>query len=276
MQFETHFPPAPMNELVDCFLYFKGYTPQHSMERVVPDGASYLIFELDNMPRYVIDNEDHEKRTLYTKVWYSGMHTNYIGINAQPDSEMFVFKFRSGGALPFLHQPVAGYNNQVVAAEEIFGEAIFELRDQLLAGTDYEAKRNVGEQWLLDRINAEFQPPEYILATTQAIRQNPGLEFNSVARLIEESGVSTNYFNQQFKKFVGLTPKQLQRIYRFNEILALVQKEDQVEWTQIALGCGYYDQAHFIKEFKTFCGINPSQFIANYKETDLVNFFPLD
>jgi len=249
--------------------------PEQSLEKVVPDGSVYLIFELDGMPRFEIDSRTL-KKSERTRAWISGMQTNYITISALPDSEMFVIKFKPYGAFPSFNCRLSELNNRVVDAEKIFGESVFELRDKLLKTSTYMDKIGLVEAWLSSRFNQKNYPKDFIVSACNKMKNDPSLEFNSIAGLISEAKVSKKHFVSLFKKYVGLTPKQLQRIFRFNEILSSIQKEDKVRWVQIALNCGYYDQAHFIKEFKEFCGTNPSKFIIDYKDLERVNFFPLD
>ncbi len=81
---------------------------------------------------------------------------------------------------------------------------------------------------------------------------------------------------EQFKKFCGLTPKVLHRIFRFNDILQQIQNKQNISWSQVAYLSGYSDQSHFIKEFKEFSGFNPNEFIDRAFNEGEPNFFPLD
>ena len=274
--FQTRIPDSFLKDYVQQFIYFKGYTPDHSIQRVVPDGSLYLIFELDGMPRYIIDNETLEKKTKRTRAWISGMHKNYITISALPDSEMYVIQFKAQGLFPFIQQKVDALSDKVVKPEAYFGEEVYTFRKALLSEDTPEGKFRLGETWLSQLFSPAHLPKTEVLQVLEKIQSDPGLELNTITSLIQETGLSKKHFSSLFKKYIGLSPKQYQRVIRFNEILLSIQQKEQVEWTQIALSCGYYDQAHFIKEFKLFCGINPSEFITNYKNYPSTNFFPLD
>ncbi len=276
MLIESHVPSHPLNGFIEVIIYFKGYTPEHSLEKVVPDGSSYLLIELDGMPRHTFDTVTGEKKGEFTKAWISGMHTDYLTISALPDSEMLAVKFKPYGAFPFLKSPISEFNNLVIGAEGALGESVFEFRSSLMKTPTYEGKMSLCEEWLLARFDEENSPDDFVVSACNTMQQDSKLEFNSIAEMISKAGISKKHFINQFKKYVGLTPKQLQRVFRFNDILQCISKEDNIGWTQIALSCGYYDQAHFIKEFKSFCGINPSKFISDYKTTERMNFFPLD
>ena len=69
-------------------------------------------------------------------------------------------------------------------------------------------------------------------------------------------------FIQIFRDEVGLTPKLLCRVLRFQEVINTIEKRDAVDWVDIALSCGYFDQAHFIHDFRSFAGITPTGYQA--------------
>ncbi|MEQ9264562.1 MAG: AraC family transcriptional regulator [Balneolaceae bacterium] len=275
MFIENPKPGPPIDTFVDCFIYFKGYMPQHSIERVVPDGHVYLIFELDDLPRHTYNNETLEKNFDFTKCWLSGLQKNYISISALPDSEMFVIRFKPGGAIPYLHRPLDEVSNSVIPAEELFGDSIFQFRDQLLAAETPADKYAAAERFLSARFDPDYVPDESVYKVIDSITCNPEFFETNMLELIKDSGFSKKHFIDLFRKVVGVTPKYFQRILRFNCILPKVQQEEDISWPQISAECGFYDQAHFIKEFKTFSGFNPGAFLTEQKGHGEVNFFPI-
>jgi AraC-like DNA-binding protein len=83
----------------------------------------------------------------------------------------------------------------------------------------------------------------------------------SVAEVTECVGLSARRFIELFRNQVGLAPKVFCRIRRFQKVLRTVEKQGDVDWTAVALSCGYFDQAHFIHDFRAFSGINPSTYL---------------
>jgi AraC-like DNA-binding protein len=77
-----------------------------------------------------------------------------------------------------------------------------------------------------------------------------------------EIGLSPRRFIEVFKQQVGLTPKLFCRVRRFQRVLRRIYRREEVEWADLALSCGYFDQAHFIHDFKAFSGINPTAYVA--------------
>ncbi len=275
MIFEMPRPSDELSKFVDCFIYFKGYMPEHSVERVVPDGHVYLIFELDNLPRYTYDNETLEPNRHFAKCWLSGLQKNYISISALPDSEMFVIKFKPGGAIPYLHKALDEVSNSVVPAEQVFGEEILELREKLYRVETPAEKYELAEQYLSDRFDTDYLPDESIFKAIDRIKCDPEFMDTSMMQIIKESGFSKKHFIDLFKKSVGVTPKYFQRILRFNCIIPKVQQEEEISWPQISGECGFYDQAHFIREFRKFSGYNPKSFLTEQQGHGEVNFFPV-
>ena len=75
-------------------------------------------------------------------------------------------------------------------------------------------------------------------------------------------GLSAKRFIERFKIEVGLTPKRYCRVRRFQRALALANRGRRVDWTGVALDCGYFDQAHFIHDFRSFAGLTPTEYLA--------------
>jgi AraC-like DNA-binding protein len=71
-------------------------------------------------------------------------------------------------------------------------------------------------------------------------------------------GLSAKRFIERFEREVGVTPKRYCRIRRFQHALTLSHHDRRVDWTRVAMDCGYFDQAHFIHDFRSFSGITPT------------------
>ena len=272
MQFTPHPLTPPTDQFLASIFHFKDFTPDHSIERVVPTGHVFIVFELDGFPRNTYDNESLKPTATFSNVWVTGMHRNYISVSAHQKSEMLVIQFKPYGAYPFVHFPIEQLNEEVLPAEDVFGQEIVALREKIVALESPSEKFESVEQWLRDRLDVDKKPPEELLSALEQLSSQPVAKFNQV---IEEYPHTKKHLIDQCKKYIGLTPKYFQRILRFNEILQLIQKKESVSWAQIAYQCGYADQSHFIKEFKHFSGFNPSGFIKQFSQ-DEKNFFPLD
>lgn len=273
MQFNTHALSPDLNNHIESIFHIKDFMPDHSKERVVPTGHLFLIFEFDGFTRHVYDNETLALKGAYTKAWVSGMHRNYMTISAHQKSEMLVVQFKPHGAFPFLHVPLSELNEKVVLAEKLFGESISAVHKQILEADSQKEKFERIEEWLLGLFSANESAPSGLIDILENLTKAPSANFS---KLIEAYPNSQKHLIDQFKKYVGLTPKYFHRIQRFNEILKKIQGEETIQWSDIAYQCGFADQSHFIKEFKHFSGFNPKQYIEDDIQNEANNFFPLD
>ncbi|WP_298512663.1 AraC family transcriptional regulator [uncultured Kordia sp.] len=274
MIFENHILEKPLADYIESIFYFKGFTPDHSIERVVPTGHLFIIFELDGFERNTFNNETLQPNGNYKNVWISGMHKNHLTISAHQDSEMFVIQFKTSGAYPFLKIPIHEVNNKVIDGQEFFGDDILDLRTQILEETEITGKFTKAENWLLSKLDTKKTAPTEALHVLSQLQTKPVSEANEI---VSSYPNSQKHLINQFKKYFGLTPKVFHRIYRFNEILKQIHNKEDLKWSQIAYEFGYADQSHFIKEFKEFSGFNPQEFInSDFHKDDETNFFPID
>lgn len=271
MIFEQHVPGEKF-PYVQSFIYYKGFQPEHHIERVVPDGSIYLIFELDGFTRQVFDNDSLEAKAEYTECWLSGAQTEYLSISAHKNSEMFVIQFKPGGASRLLGADVSAHTNQVIAAQEILGEELGVLREALLGANSPSDTFTLAETYLEEHCREADGIDGIVAKLVVAIQDN---SMGKLKDLIADAGYSQKQLIHHMKQRVGLTPKAFQRIVRFNEILPKIMAKQSVTWNTISVECDYFDQSHFIKEFKRFCGYSPKQFLKEQKDHEAANFFPL-
>lgn len=273
MIFNNRIPAPPLDSHIESIFHYKDFVPDHSIERVVPTGHLFLIFELDGIPRNTFDNETQKPKETLTKAWISGMQTGCITISAHEQSEMLVIQFKPAGAYPFLQVPVSKLNDKILSAEEIVGEEILTLRENLLYKKTPDEKLELADRWLKSRFDEAKEPPNELLMVLSGLQKEP---VSHLSRIVEKYPNTQKHLIDQFKKYVGLTPKIYQRILRFNEILQKIRDKQQITWAEVAYQCGYSDQSHFIKEFNHFSGFNPQEFIDREFNQDEPNFFPLD
>lgn len=271
MEFQIHIPKAPLSDYIGSLTYFKGYDPEHTIEKLMPDGKVNIIIELDEYDRYTFDHDTFEKKKKCIRAWVSGMHQSLIAFSSLRKSSLFVIQFKAGGSFPFLHTPLHAITNLVVDAELILGKSIFELREKLMEAPSISEKFQITEQWLIKRAHYAPLPESVVQYTVNAIEKNPTQIV--LKEIAEKTGYSHKQFIHIFKKQVGLTPKFYQRIIRFNKALEEINRQQAIEWPRISLDCGFYDQAHFINEFKKFSGFNPSEYLK--EKGEMLHYVPV-
>jgi len=275
MDYLPHIPESsPIAPAVELMFHLDGYLPGHSRERLVPDGRMHLVIELDGRPRYIYHNVTGEARQTCQGAWLSGVHSNYILIgDTDSESRLLAIQFAPGGSMPFTHRSAAEFCDAVVPAETVFGNGVLALREDLLSLDDPMAKLSAAEAWLVDCFEAEFLTPDYLQSVLNRLQESPGT-IRLTELVAEQSTVSYKHFIDRFRRQVGPGPKGLQRILRFTSVFERLQSQKSVNWAELSLEFGFSDQAHFIREFRTFSGYRPEEFQG--MGHDRVNFFPDD
>ena len=174
---------------------------------------------------------------------------------------MLGVRFWPGGAYPFLLLPQNEIADRVIALDAIWGAVARELQSRIAdSATATESVRQV-ETILIARLNHFRRHDEAIFKAIASIfRAGGSLPVESIA---SNMGIGLRRLDRQFNTRVGLPPKMLCRIVRLQRVLRMLeQRENGQDFVQIALDCGYYDQSHFIKEFKAFAGKGPTSYFA--------------
>ena len=270
MKYYPYVPTAPLSEFVEIVFHLSGYMPELPHERLVPDGSCSLVIELDHQERWIVDNETMQPIQSCRRSWLSGPHEHFLTISALPNSELVAIRFKPGGLYPFVSQSIDSVKNTVVPAISYFGNSIYQLRKSLLDLDNQEVVHSI-PGWLESQLNLESKIPESVTKTLDKLIENPAI--STISTVVKESELSRKHLNDLFRKYVGLSPKRFQRILRFNRALAKIQNDQKLLWKEISLDCGYSDQAHFIHDFKQFCGMNPTEFLE--LSTNRANFFPI-
>jgi AraC-like DNA-binding protein len=267
-----HIPLPPLSKFVDLFWFYDGYSPgPHSKERLMPDGSIELVINLKQDEARIYRREDMDKYARLPGAVLCGPHSSFFVIDTAQQASVIGIHFKPGGAFPFFKMPASELHNLHVSLEELWGREAGLLRERLLEAPTPEKKIHVLEQCLLAQA---FKPLERHRAVDCAL----GLFRNihtapAIADLAHHIGISSRRFIQLFSNEVGLTPKLFARVRRFQQVLQQIRSGAEFCWADMAASCGYFDQAHFIHDFKEFSGINPTTYVT--QKIDHLNHVPI-
>lgn len=271
MRSYTKIPAPPLSEFVDLLWLYEGYRQPHQKERLLPDGSMELVVNLnEDIVRVYHGRDSLQVRTLRGAVLV-GAHSEFFVIDTAEQHTVAGVHFRPGGAFPFLDPPASELRNTLVSLDDLWSRLAGRLRERLLEAATPQAKLHVLEETLLARAAERLERHP---AVAFALHEFQGLPHTrTIAAVTGQIGLSPKRFIQVFSAEVGLTPKLFCRVRRFQRVLRLIGKRRPVEWAAVAADCGYFDQAHFIRDFRAFSGINPSAYIAQH--TEHLNHVPM-
>lgn len=264
-------PRPPLDRFVEALWLWDGYVQPHAKERILPDGSMQIVVNLteDRIPLY--DAATGEQRTATRGVLLCGPRTAYSVIDTSSQLAVFGFHFRPGGMLPFLRMPLDELHDREVGLDDLWGRVADELRQRLLEASTPAAKFVAAEQYLVERAVRGFERHR---AVAFALGQLCAAPERSITEVCDETGLSSRRFIELFRQQIGVTPKAFARVLRFQRAVRTIGGAGpELDWAGLAAECGYYDQAHFIHDFRGFSGMTPVEYAA--ARTEHLNHVPL-
>lgn len=226
----------------------------------MPDGSATLIINLaeDEVRGYIGSNDDQLVR--HPGAVLVGAGSRYSVIDSQEQRAVMGVAFRPGGTWPFFDPAADELRNQDTPLQDIWRCGGASLRERVLSGATPLARIGILERELLAQsIRPLERRPEIDLALASLIRTHGNIAITEVS---EQTGMNMRSLSRAFTVEVGLTPKLFARIKRFERMLALICNGKPIEWRDIALECGYFDQSHLIRDCKLISGCSPVELLS--------------
>ncbi|MFD1982971.1 helix-turn-helix domain-containing protein [Mesorhizobium newzealandense] len=159
------------------------------------------------------------------------------------------------GARRFFRRPMSELTDSMVVLDDVLGAEGMALRERLGNAPDWAARFDIAEAFVAARLeNAAETPLEIAWAYDRIITSGGRTRISSLA---ERLGWSRKHLASGFSNAIGIGPKTLSRIVRFNRALGL-SRQPTADWADIAADCGYADQAHLVREFRVLAGETPT------------------
>lgn len=259
MRYQTALPSPFLSQLVDQYWSVETDLQIRTIhtELVVPDGTSQLIFHYGNP----FLRQEKTRFTPQPELLLCGPETTAASVSAPAGSGMIGVVFKPAGLAPFFRLPIGLLTSQQLALHELIGREADELLDRLSAAQAFHSRIRVIESFLGHRLHIPCRFSWGISwEGAKRIAARPSSE--CLSSLAGDMGISRRSLERLFQNHIGLSPKRYLRICRFQKALAVLNSEAAPNLSQLALDCGYYDQAHLCNDFKKFCGLSPGAFIC--------------
>ena len=169
--------------------------------------------------------------------------------------------FKPGGALPFVAVPADELHNHVVSLDALWGPVMSSIEARLWEARTPEQRLQILEDVLRARMSHSRARHSAVVYAVSAIDRSHGTR--PIADIAQRIGLSTRRFLDVFRSEVGLSPKAFSRMRRFAAVLTTIDGMTNIDWTEVALSCGYFDQAHFNHDFRAFSGVSPSEYLRH-------------
>lgn len=253
-------PAGFLSEFVAHF--WEKYNPTdqkiaYEREQVLPENYLNLTFSLGSP--YFRSLEENGPFAALNSPQLEGLHTGHNFYKHQADNHIFGIKFLPGGLYPFVELDFAELVNVSLDMTQLFGPEINFLVEELYHLPHFEARVERMEQFLQNKLHQARLPKFHFIqsGTHLLAQQNAEVDVASTA-----AQLNSNYktLSRGFHEVIGISPKHFARIQRFEKALELLVAKPEWNCTEIGYHLGYYDQAHFIREFKNFALETPTAY----------------
>ena len=277
--------PRLRDYVLGCFAS-QGFLPRPLHERHLPALEVALVLNFA-APHRIIDPSDPKRRTEHRNAWIVALQHRHQIREAFGARDFMVIRLTPVGAQMLLGMPMDLLTDRILALEDVDSRFSRLLTGHAEAAHDWAARFDIVENIIAERLASAPPPPAGLLHSWRMLQESPN--HVDLARLSEDFGCSRRHLIAQFHKYFGMAPKTIARISRFHLAVAAVHRvgwrdplsyaegkpyldyqavgtvrtanQRAIRWTDLALTCGYYDQPHFINEFRSFSGLSPLEFL---------------
>ena len=258
MNYQVYHPSTGLESFVKCFWTLEDEAHATIVpQRVVPDGCMEMIIHYGDLYRQFLEDGT---TVIQPRSFIFGQITNYIEIAPTGKSGIAAARFLPEGLAPFLNIPVASLENKAVELTHLFGEKAKLLELKVISSTDNNERIQCIEQFLLDQLGQPHRIDNITKSCVDAIVHSHGQL--GMIELADKVNSHRRRIERKFSAAVGMSPKQLSRVVRLQATMKMLEQKNFDNLTALALENGYYDQAHFIKDFRDFTGMSPKSFFA--------------
>lgn len=268
MYYEKILPSPHLRKYIKCFWVLKKANKpiQNVPETILPDGTFEIVFNLaDRFQRFYADGKTEiQPRTILV-----GQMRQFVQIEPLGTVNLFGVRFQTVGAYYFFKFSLTEITNKIESLDLILEKGGKYLEEQINEVFNTNERISIIETFLARKLFENLQTDKPIEGVVENILQNYGRV--SVSKIAKEFGISQRQLERNFLHKIGISPKFFCRIIRLQNVLNALQKAEIKDFSKIAMAFGYYDQAHFIHEFREFAGKSPTAFFN--QQNQMSEFF---
>ena len=273
MEYVGRVPAPPLDQFIDDIYCLTG-VPRHRRMDVPPMPSAHLFVNLGG-PARLWDSDPSVPPAVFTGAWFMGVWTRRFRYEYPARVRLAGVHFKPWGMSPFIDMPAAELRDRWAPADAVWQRSADRIRNQAGDTASATEALRVLEEELRSRLTGAPAPGlDLVRHAGRRLEASHGAV--PVGALSDAAGVSGNYLVAQFKSHVGVTPKRVARIYRFARLILSVDTRRPVDWPELAHMAGYFDQAHFSREFKDFTGHTPTEYLALRRRFPALPGFPPD
>lgn len=198
--------------------------------------------------------------TAQVASFVAGLHSVYAVVESPEPQHGVQIDLTPLGAHMLLGVPMDALADRVVELDSVLGRFAARLAERLHEAASWQARFEVLDATFASRLAGAREPSPTITWAWRRLTETSGRL--GIAALADELGASRQYLVTHFREEIGVTPKLLARILRFQNAVSLLEADKEASLARIAQSSGYHDQAHLNRDFRQFAGSTPTEFLA--------------
>ncbi len=256
MTYFEQIPTEQLSKYIDKFWYCKA-TAFANKTLTIPILHHELVFNFSD--HFCILRDDGLNVILENpRSWVSGIQTKPTTSESSGKHEMIGVLFKPNGLKAFTNYYSSDFENNFIEAELIFDNSFKTLIELLLYADNATTKISLIQNYLIRNLNSD-NSPNYLNASLKIFKLLTNNRI-SVKETCSQISISNKSLIKSFQKHIGVTPIKYLQLQSINNALIRLSKAPSQSLTKLAHDLNFYDQAHFIKLFKTTTSITPSQY----------------
>ena len=264
MNYQTYKPHPDLESLVKFYWTLEvPFDPKNQKQKIIPDGCIEMTFNLgDKIKRYTSETEF----IFNPNAMVMGQRTKSYFIEPVGNVDTIAICFYPHGFANFVNTPLGDLIDQETPLGELFNETqAKELEQNIIQASNTKERIKIIETFLLKNLNEKTTIENIVKTTANTILATKGS--TPISLILRDNLSKRRQLERYFKKQIGISPKQLSKVIRLQATLQMLLSKEHETLTKIAYGNQYFDQNHFIKDFKEFVGITPKEFLGNENMT---------
>lgn len=267
MIFHKHIPKLPLAQYVDSIMYIEGNNKGIGFPKI----AMSLIFNLNDKFKLFTDS-NFVDFIDYKKYWVAGLQTQPTYVESYGESKMIVIQFKTIGAYAFLHQPLWHFTDDYTALDCVFNQEAEDIWEQLQEAKTIHEKFVLTENFLCSKLSAIPIPQEKLISSVDNLFKKSTT--TPINQICQQHRISRKHLNFLFQEYLGVSPKMLSSLHRFQSMLHTIRNAKPDKLTDVAYQLDFFDQAHFNKNFKRFTGLKPQDYVKQVAITPSLKIVP--
>lgn len=254
---------APDSRLRPYVIDYWGYRERARtpMRRLQPPFAAIPMIVTFGPSIDIINGDRPTDRGVF-RSFLAGLHDVHVFTEYEGEQMGFQVNFTLLGAYRFLNITMSNVANRCLDLGDLLGDAVADrLADSLHDAADWPARFDLMDGFLLERLRRGRPMSPDVAWTLKSLQASHGAR--SIGALSRDLACSRKTLIQRFHAQVGLSPKSVASILRFAHAVERIRAADAESWADLAIACGYYDQAHFNRDFRRYSGRTPREFRAS-------------